>query len=90
MNNTHSATAATRRCLDNDRVANLARNAQIVVRIVAVATPDIEAAFHVLWAMLHGLISLQTTVAHDEIPDGLEDLTLRVVEAGLFQGNEEG
>jgi AcrR family transcriptional regulator len=50
----------------------------------SLATSDIDAAFHVLWAMLHGLISLEISRAVEDIPRGLDELTFEVVEAGLL------
>jgi AcrR family transcriptional regulator len=49
------------------------------------ATPDPEEAFHVVWAMLHGLISLQLLHADQEFPDRLLELALEAVERGLLR-----
>jgi AcrR family transcriptional regulator len=52
------------------------------------ATSDIDAAYHVLWAMLHGLIWLQITRDPEAMPSGVDELTFEVVEAGLLLRND--
>ncbi len=49
------------------------------------ATPDLEDAFHVLWAMLHGLISLHLLQPDHALPDNLVELALETVERGLLR-----
>jgi len=70
------------RALVRDDLEELSRRGSL-------ATPDIDAAFHVLWAMLHGLISLEIRREHLDIPERIDELVFRVVEAGLLQRNEE-
>ncbi len=52
------------------------------------ATSDLDAAFDVLWAMLHGVISLQIDGPHEELSKGLDELAFDVVEAGLLLRKE--
>lgn len=48
------------------------------------ATSDLDAAFDVLWAMLHGVISLQIGGHREDLAKDLDELTYDVVEAGLL------
>ena len=48
------------------------------------ATSDLDAAFDVLWAMLHGVISLQIDLSREGLAKGLDELSFDVVEAGLL------
>jgi AcrR family transcriptional regulator len=48
------------------------------------ATSDLEAAFDVLWALLHGVISLQIDGRREDLAKGLDELTFDVLEAGLL------
>lgn len=48
------------------------------------ATDDLDAAFDVLWAMLHGVISLQLGPRPGEAGGSLTKLALDAVEAGLL------
>ena len=52
------------------------------------ATSDLDAAFDVLWAMLHGVISLQIDGPREDLAKGLDELTFDVVEAGLLLRKE--
>lgn len=49
------------------------------------ATPHLEEAFQVLWAMLHGLISLHLLQGDHALPDELVELALETVERGLLR-----
>ncbi len=49
------------------------------------ATSDTEAAFQVLWAVVHGLISLQVIRPNTQIAGDLADLALDMVEKGLLR-----
>jgi len=51
------------------------------------ATPDVEAAFQVIWAVLHGLTSLQLSNTHYAFVDDLTQIALDMVEAGLLRRN---
>ncbi len=53
------------------------------------ATSDTEAAFHVLWAVLHGLISLQLILPDARVAEDLVDLALDMVEKGLLRRERE-
>jgi AcrR family transcriptional regulator len=49
------------------------------------ASDDREAAFEVLWAVVHGVISLYLGTAGEELAPNLLELTLDVVVAGLLR-----
>ena len=50
-------------------------------------TRDTEAAFQVIWATLHGLISLYLTRPDYDFSDNLVDLAFDMVESGLLRGD---
>jgi AcrR family transcriptional regulator len=56
-----------------------------LLREGTLATPDLEGAFQVLWAMLHGLISLHLLRPDHELADNLVELALDTVERGLLR-----
>ena len=49
------------------------------------ATSDIDAAFQVLWAVLHGVISLYLTEPEREVSAQLDELAFDVIEHGLLR-----
>jgi AcrR family transcriptional regulator len=51
----------------------------------SLATGDLDAAFQVLWAVLHGVISLRLGVAGEPIAVQAESLAYDVVETGLLR-----
>jgi AcrR family transcriptional regulator len=51
----------------------------------SLATPDIDAAFQVLWAMLHGVISLYLAAPEREVAAHLDELAFDVIEHGLLR-----
>ena len=51
----------------------------------SLATSDVEAAFHVIWAVLHGLISLRLTRPDFELDDNMLELALDMVESGMLR-----
>ncbi len=53
------------------------------------ATSDTEAAFQVLWAVVHGLISLQVIRPNTQIAGDLADLALDMAEKGLLRRPRE-
>ncbi len=53
------------------------------------ATSDTEAAFQVIWAVVHGLISLQVIRPNPRLGGDLADLALDVVERGLLRQPRE-
>jgi len=71
--------AAAARALVRDDLQELDRRGHL-------ATSDLDAAFDVLWAMLHGVISLQIDVPREDPAEGLDELSFDVVEAGLLLG----
>ena len=71
--------AAAARALVRGDLAELARSGSL-------ATGDLDAAFQVLWAVLHGLISLRLGVSGEPINAQAELLAFDVVEAGLLRG----
>lgn len=73
--------AAAEACRDlvKDALAELLREGTL-------ATPDLEEAFQILWAMLHGLISLHLMRPDDyELADDLVGTAFDVVEEGLLR-----
>jgi AcrR family transcriptional regulator len=75
-----SANAA--RALVRDDLEELARQGTL-------ATDDLDQAFQLLWALLHGVISLQVGSPTGPVEPGLLDLAFDVVDAGLLlKGNE--
>ena len=50
----------------------------------SLSTCDLDAAFQVLWAVVHGVISLYLGTKREELSPNLLDLTFDVVEAGLL------
>jgi hypothetical protein len=53
------------------------------------ATSDIDAAFQVLWAVLHGVISLYLTEPEREVSAQLDELAFDVIEHGLLRRHAE-
>ena len=51
----------------------------------SLATTDVEAAFQVIWAVLHGLISLRLTRPDFELDDHMLELALDMVESGMLR-----
>ena len=49
------------------------------------ATADIEEAFQLVWAVMHGVISLHLMAPRSEISKNLAALSFDVMEAGLFR-----
>lgn len=71
--------AEASRGLVKDALAELLREGTL-------ATPDPETAFQILWAMLHGLISLHLMRPDDyELADDLLDTAFDVIEEGLLR-----
>ena len=59
-----------------------------LLREGTLATPDVESAFQILWAMVNGLISLHLVHAYDyPLDDELFDRAFDMVEAGLLRRN---
>jgi AcrR family transcriptional regulator len=54
------------------------------------ATDDIDAAFQVLWAVLHGVISLYLATPEREVSDRFEQLAFDMIEDGLLCRQEAG
>jgi AcrR family transcriptional regulator len=48
-------------------------------------TPDVEAAFQITWAVLHGLVSLHISRSDYEFADNLVEMALDMVEHGLLR-----
>ena len=48
-------------------------------------TPDVEAAFQITWAVLHGLVSLHINRSDYEFADNLVEMALDMVEDGLLR-----
>ncbi len=71
-----SAEAA--RALVKSALADLARQGTLL-------TDDVEAAFEVTWAMLHGVISLQLAQPQHAFSPELAELALDTVEGGLLR-----
>ena len=51
------------------------------------ATSDVEAAFQVIWAVIHGLISLPLANPNYEFVDNLTAIALDMMEDGLLRRN---
>ena len=49
------------------------------------AAPDLEAAFQVLWAVLHGVISLYLAAPEYEVSAHLDELAFDLIENGLLR-----
>jgi AcrR family transcriptional regulator len=49
------------------------------------ATPDLEAAFQMLWAVLHGVTSLYLAAPRQGVAEQLDELAFDVLEAGLLR-----
>ena len=49
------------------------------------AAPDLEAAFQVLWAVLHGVISLYLAAPENEVFAHLDELAFDMIENGLLR-----
>jgi hypothetical protein len=47
-------------------------------------TPDLEAAFQLTWAVLHGMVSLRISRPEYAWSESLVELALDVIERGLF------
>lgn len=70
-----------------DAARALVRGAlEVLAREGTLTTPDVEAAFEVIWAVLHGLISLQLIHRNYEFVEDLTAVALDMVEAGLLRG----
>jgi AcrR family transcriptional regulator len=54
------------------------------------ATRDPDAAFQILWAVLHGVISLYLADSREEIAEGIEDLAFEMIEVGLLRRQRAG
>jgi AcrR family transcriptional regulator len=54
------------------------------------ATRDPDAAFQILWAVLHGVISLYLADSREEIGEGIEDLAFEMIEVGLLRRQRAG
>lgn len=50
----------------------------------SLSTGDLDAAFQLLWAVVHGVVSLHLGTAREDLAPGLLDLAFDVVEAGLL------
>lgn len=71
--------AEASRELVKDALAELLREGTL-------ATPDLEVAFQILWAVLHGLISLHLVRPDDyELADDLVEVAFDVLEEGLLR-----
>lgn len=69
--------AGAARALVRDDLEELARRGTL-------ATDDLDQAFQLLWAMLHGVISLHLEAPTGPVQDGLLELAFDVVDAGLL------
>lgn len=63
------------------------RSLEELAREGTLATPDIEEAFQITWAMLHGLISLHLQRPLQEIPPTLIERTFEVMRTGLLRAD---
>ena len=70
-----------------DAARELVRGAlEALAREGTLATNDVEAAFQVIWAVLHGLISLQLIHRNYEFVEDLAGAAFDMVERGLLRG----
>jgi AcrR family transcriptional regulator len=69
-----------------DAMRDLVRNAlEALAEEGTLAAPSVEAAFQVMWVMLHGLMSIRLVHTDYAFVDDLTELTFDTIEAGLLR-----
>ena len=88
----HYRLLAVPREQDADLLPSAEAARELVKRVLArlaedgsLASPDVEAAFQVTWAVLHGLISLHIDRPEVELSENLVELAFDMVEHGLLR-----
>ncbi len=70
----------------NEAARDLVKHAlEELARAGELGTGDVEAAFQITWAVLHGLISLHLTRPDYPFAENLVDMAIEMVEAGLLR-----